>query len=300
MTTARKPAKPPSANATPTGSSKPTKGKGTAPEHKAERTRAWPRRLATMLMLPMGAAGVFHLALGLGLVQPPPSMPVDKVFALWNPVFSSVFPSWKELLLFIGASKVLGVIAIAGYLGGFLDTLANLGFVVLCAFATFTHIDVMRDSPGGPIFMLLVSLNRLFLPKYASKNNLHGALKVGFNVFGCNVLLLSILIGTLFSGHLAKTGIFAYFDSYEGERGTFFKGMFPAMHQGTPWGFTHAEIPPLGGKVVLVTGANTGLGYWTARYPVSFRARVFWTVLRSSDFSIRRPKATYTNTQPSR
>jgi hypothetical protein len=92
-----------------------------------------------------------------------------------------------------------------------------------------------------------------------------GALKVGFNVVSFNVLLLSGLIGSLFSGHLAKTGVFAYFDSYEGARGTFFKGMFPAMHEGKAWGFTLAEIPPLNGKVILVTGANTGLGFWTAR-----------------------------------
>jgi hypothetical protein len=123
----------------------------------------------------------------------------------------------------------------------------------------------MKDSPLGAIGMFIVSLQRLVLPKYASKTVAAGALKVGFNVVSFNVLLLSVLIGSLFSGHLAKTGVFAYFDSYEGARGTFFKGMFPAMHEGKAWGFTLAEIPPLNGKVILVTGANTGLGFWTAR-----------------------------------
>merc|ERR1712190_6025 len=63
-------------------------------------------------------------------------------------------------------------------------------------------------------------------------------------------------------------------DSYEGARGYFFKGMFPALHEGTPWGFTAEQIPDLTGQTVFVTGANVGLGYWTAHHMARKNATV--------------------------
>lgn len=51
-------------------------------------------------------------------------------------------------------------------------------------------------------------------------------------------------------------------------------GMLPAMHDGEAWGFTHDEMPDLTGHVVVVTGGNTGLGYWTARHLAAKRAKV--------------------------
>eukprot|EP01062_Namystynia_karyoxenos_P081799 TRINITY_DN906_c0_g1_i1.p1 TRINITY_DN906_c0_g1~~TRINITY_DN906_c0_g1_i1.p1 ORF type:complete len:391 (+),score=132.94 TRINITY_DN906_c0_g1_i1:77-1174(+) len=42
------------------------------------------------------------------------------------------------------------------------------------------------------------------------------------------------------------------------------KGIAPASHRGRPFGFTFEQIPDLSGKVAVVTGANVGLGYWTA------------------------------------
>lgn len=53
-------------------------------------------------------------------------------------------------------------------------------------------------------------------------------------------------------------------DSYETTRGPFFKGMIPASHVGIPWGFTEEQMPSLKGHTSIVTGANVGLGYWTA------------------------------------
>jgi NAD(P)-dependent dehydrogenase (short-subunit alcohol dehydrogenase family) len=88
------------------------------------------------------------------------------------------------------------------------------------------------------------------------------------------VALFAILIGTLISGHLKKTGIFQYHDRYETSRGTFFKGMMPVHHEGTPWGFTEAEIPDLTGETILVTGGNVGLGYWTAYHMAAKSANV--------------------------
>eukprot|EP00928_Gymnodinium_smaydae_P053657 TRINITY_DN37598_c0_g1_i1.p1 TRINITY_DN37598_c0_g1~~TRINITY_DN37598_c0_g1_i1.p1 ORF type:complete len:394 (-),score=64.91 TRINITY_DN37598_c0_g1_i1:197-1309(-) len=88
------------------------------------------------------------------------------------------------------------------------------------------------------------------------------------------VALLAILVGALMSGALKQTGFFRWVDKFEGSRGTFFKGMFPVMHEGTPWGFTVDEIPDLTGQTILVTGANVGLGYWTAYHMAAKKATV--------------------------
>jgi len=88
------------------------------------------------------------------------------------------------------------------------------------------------------------------------------------------VALFAIFLGALISGTLKQTGIFRWVDKYQGSRGQFFKGMFPAMHEGTPWGFTVDEIPDLTGQTILVTGANVGLGYWTAYHMAAKNATV--------------------------
>eukprot|EP01062_Namystynia_karyoxenos_P020853 TRINITY_DN17902_c0_g1_i1.p1 TRINITY_DN17902_c0_g1~~TRINITY_DN17902_c0_g1_i1.p1 ORF type:complete len:398 (+),score=134.80 TRINITY_DN17902_c0_g1_i1:86-1195(+) len=51
-------------------------------------------------------------------------------------------------------------------------------------------------------------------------------------------------------------------------------GIVPASHRGTPWGFTHDQIPQLKGKTAVVTGANTGLGYSSALFLARAGARV--------------------------
>jgi hypothetical protein len=77
------------------------------------------------------------------------------------------------------------------------------------------------------------------------------------------VALLAILVGLLVSGGLKATGVFRYMDGRP-----FSKGMFPALHEHTPYGFTHEEMAAvdLAGDNVLVTGGNVGLGYWTAHH----------------------------------
>jgi len=52
------------------------------------------------------------------------------------------------------------------------------------------------------------------------------------------------------------------------------KGMAPAMHDGIPWGFSIEEIPDLSDEVIVVTGANVGLGYWTAHHLAAQNATV--------------------------
>lgn len=75
------------------------------------------------------------------------------------------------------------------------------------------------------------------------------------------VALLAVLIGT---GTFTSLGVWRYVDT----NFPFAKGMVPVFHHGTPFGFTLDDIPKAGlkGQIVVVTGANVGLGYWTAHH----------------------------------
>merc|ERR1719235_473094 len=91
-----------------------------------------------------------------------------------------------------------------------------------------------------------------------------GFLGVIFKSSAVLTALFALLIGLLYTGALAEMGVFAVLDQWNGSRGKMMMGMLPAMHKGTPWGFTEADIPDLSGQTFLVTGANVGLGYWSA------------------------------------
>lgn len=80
-----------------------------------------------------------------------------------------------------------------------------------------------------------------------------------FNCIGVLVLFVSILLGLLFAGVPTHLGVFRYVDSFP-----VMQGLFPVLHEGIPWGFSLDAIPDLHGQTFVVTGANVGLGYWTA------------------------------------
>jgi hypothetical protein len=63
-------------------------------------------------------------------------------------------------------------------------------------------------------------------------------------------------------------------NSYETSRGIYYKGLLPAMLGDTPWSFTLEEMPDLTGETIFVTGANVGLGYWTAYHLAANKATV--------------------------
>ena len=88
------------------------------------------------------------------------------------------------------------------------------------------------------------------------------------------VLLIAVFFGALFSGLLKQAGLFRFLDTMEQARGMQLKGMAPAMHEGTPWGFTLENMPDLTGQTMLVTGGNIGLGYWTAHHLAAAGAEV--------------------------
>jgi len=82
--------------------------------------------------------------------------------------------------------------------------------------------------------------------------------------FATLAVLAAIAFGMLTSGMLTRMGFFRYLDRYEARRGQFYKGIVPACVEGTPWGLTEDQMPNLNGQTFVVTGANAGLGYWTA------------------------------------
>eukprot|EP00494_Astrolonche_serrata_P023704 UN23962 len=53
------------------------------------------------------------------------------------------------------------------------------------------------------------------------------------------------------------------------------KGFVPIFHLGVPHGFSVEDIPDLTGKTYLVTGANSGLGFWTTKYLAQHNATVY-------------------------
>jgi hypothetical protein len=87
-----------------------------------------------------------------------------------------------------------------------------------------------------------------------------------------NVVFIAVLVALAFNGTLKPLAV--YMDSYETSRGLYFRGMVPAMHGDTPWGFTLEEMPDLTGETIFVTGGNVGLGYWTAYHLAANKATV--------------------------
>jgi len=87
------------------------------------------------------------------------------------------------------------------------------------------------------------------------------------------VAVLALFLGALYSGILAKTGVFTILDDVDFGRGPIFRGMIPAIHKGQ-WGFSEEEMPDLQGHTSIITGANVGLGYWTAYHIAKAGGRV--------------------------
>jgi len=82
-------------------------------------------------------------------------------------------------------------------------------------------------------------------------------------------LIISIIIGVL----IFKVPPFLDRQNLFNER-----GVIPLFHREEPWGFQVHQIPDLSGKIVVVTGANSGLGYWTAYHLANKNAMIVMAV----------------------
>lgn len=70
----------------------------------------------------------------------------------------------------------------------------------------------------------------------------------------------------MYSGVLVHTGALQFIDtSNPGGRGFRWRGETPWLVP-KPWRFSTRDIPKLDGQVVVVTGANSGMGFWTASH----------------------------------
>lgn len=74
--------------------------------------------------------------------------------------------------------------------------------------------------------------------------------------------LFAVLVGCLVADVPGQLGLWRYLDKLP-----YTKGITPWIHDG-PWGFNHSTLSSsaLVGRTILVTGANTGLGYASVEY----------------------------------
>ena len=82
-------------------------------------------------------------------------------------------------------------------------------------------------------------------------------------------MLIAIFVGLLISGSLAEFGVFKYTPSV---RGMFPVSLSSAEHAAA---FKFDDLGDLTGHNSLVTGANVGLGYWTA-YHLAKKVRIYF------------------------
>ena len=89
-------------------------------------------------------------------------------------------------------------------------------------------------------------------------------------------LAAAVLAGLLYSGALLRAGAFQWIDTWDpAGRGLRWRGELPGLVP-TPWAFAPEHLPPLAGRLALVTGASgvTGLGFWTAAHLLGANATV--------------------------
>ena len=100
------------------------------------------------------------------------------------------------------------------------------------------------------------------------------------------VVSVSVLLGCFHLGALRSLGVY----QLQGRFGDKFNnhqwlGLSPVIYGNTPWAYEYSMLPDLGGKVALVTGANSGVGYWTALHLARKGAHVVLTCRSSKKCS---------------
>ena len=101
---------------------------------------------------------------------------------------------------------------------------------------------------------------------------------------GFLVLFVAVAIGMVLSGALAEiTPLMKFLDQGKVVGTDSLKGLIPAFHRGTEWGYTFEDLEKtdLKGQTILVTGGNIGLGYSTAKLLAKQKANVGMSVVDS-------------------
>jgi len=93
--------------------------------------------------------------------------------------------------------------------------------------------------------------------------------------FSCTLfLVLAVLVGLFHHGQLSIFApVLARISDQHGNLGLI--GMSPAHHGNKPWRYQYSMLPGLSDRVALVTGANSGVGFWTALHLARKGAQVF-------------------------
>eukprot|EP00929_Paragymnodinium_shiwhaense_P016052 TRINITY_DN12418_c0_g2_i3.p1 TRINITY_DN12418_c0_g2~~TRINITY_DN12418_c0_g2_i3.p1 ORF type:complete len:377 (+),score=78.62 TRINITY_DN12418_c0_g2_i3:53-1183(+) len=88
---------------------------------------------------------------------------------------------------------------------------------------------------------------------------------------GVVVALLAVLLGLFHAGRLRTLA--PYLTNF-GSNGNKI-GLTPSIWGDKPWLYEFSQLPRLDGKVAIVTGANAGLGFWTALHLARQGAHVY-------------------------
>ena len=91
------------------------------------------------------------------------------------------------------------------------------------------------------------------------------------------VCVVAVLVGLITSGLLAEqTPVFEWLDTADIFGRKMLLGLTPHFHKNKPWGYTFQELQELdlSQTRVLITGGNSGLGYWSAYHLASNGAEV--------------------------
>ena len=89
-----------------------------------------------------------------------------------------------------------------------------------------------------------------------------GVLAKACGCVGVTVALVAVLLGLFLSGGLKRAGVFKMVARSFPSR----VGMAPCFVDEGEWGYSYARVAAanLTGQVAVVTGANSGVGFWTS------------------------------------
>ena len=132
------------------------------------------KRISLFLVTPMFLAGAGMTAMGFGLLPIDPQMSGTAQVSLdFITEKTGIVIEGADLFKILGPCKMLGIIALWGYLGGFLRFLANIMFFAPIAGAYFGHPAVGMSNISTYVMALGLTL-QLVLPDPTGENKSKG------------------------------------------------------------------------------------------------------------------------------